>query len=797
MYCYKVISVLIMIIIANTQLNAQIDPRIIIKFHTDNGKPAEGASITLKSLLKESHSNTLITDKFGIIQIEARKERYALFATYIGMNAIVDTITTIDKIDTIHYTFISKTNVLEAVSVTSRKKLLETKDDRFIYNVSLDSSTRLKSVSQILGNLPFVMVDGQGNIQISGQTSFIVLLNGKETSLFAKSITEALRSYPADIVSRIELITSPAARYDAEGVTAIINIITKKFSGYKGFQTLYTSTLTNLSTGLTLTGKKGKIGVTANITSNGTWDFINEYRIIETNPLFASAYLKRTLYGTELAKRLSQNGTIEINYELDSLKSIIAYVSKDKTASNISLRQEVFTLLNIGEIEKGSINNNGSDIMPGVTAGIDYVQKFKNNPKKELAIRINWKGNSNQITNHTIQKYKTIDKWLTNQSDTKNDEYTVQIDAIPIVNEKYIIEAGLKTILRYADANFVSLFTFNLDSSYKEDKNNSNNLRYKQSVYATYGNISTRIKKNNIRLGLRLEQTNIDGSFSNLSQSVKERYLSLIPNFNLTRKVENNKSISLTYNLNLLRPYINTLNPFINNNDSFNISYGNPKLGPQQIHKISAQLRCNKGKLFITTTLSGSWSNNQILSYQIFNPQTGITAITYGNVGQEQITSLGGSINYQFSNKLKAGLWGDLRHVDIRNRFQKQQHKFGYSGIIGHFFSWDASSRFNLSGSGGLDIRNVTLLGRRSPYIFYQINTGYHIIKNKLYATINWNNVHDDYFTIKNYFKDNTVENITTIKRLYRVIFIGLQFTFGKLQEQVGRKKGVVNDDIL
>ncbi|MFT3675141.1 MAG: hypothetical protein QM781_04510 [Chitinophagaceae bacterium] len=91
----------------------------------------------------------------------------------------------------------------------------------------------------------------------------------------------------------------------------------------------------------------------------------------------------------------------------------------------------------------------------------------------------------------------------------------------------------------------------------------------------------------------------------------------------------------------------------------------------------------------------------------------------------------------------------------------------------------------------------MTLLGRKSPYYFYQANFGYHIVKDKLFATMNWNNVHASYFTQRTFFGDDAVNSVTTTKRVYRMIYVGIQYTFGKLRQEVARKKGVVNDDIL
>lgn len=779
------------------RLNAQVRQTKVIQFRHENGQPSEKAIVILDAIGAFKSRQSLSTDSLGIVHLPMDHRRYRLLATYIGMEPIIDTLTFDDAVDTFLYTFQPQFTELAAVQVSSRRKIIEARDDRFIYHVGADSLARSKSLSQVLGNLPFVTVDGAGEVQVAGQTSFRVLLNGKETALFVSSVAQALRSFPAEIVSRIELITSPAARFDAEGITAIINIITKKFAGYKGFQTLYASNLTHFSAGLTLTGRTGKLGITFNTNTDGTWGFLKEYRTIITTPLSVSAFKERSVQGNDDSKRFTRASTFELNYEIDSLHSLIGYVTSDRVSTHNETGQQVYTQLTGGTFNQGLINANGTDASPGLTAGVDYTQKFKNNPKKELSFRFNWRGVSNEINNFTLQQYPTFSKWMTNQSTARNDEYTFQLDAIPITSQKYTVEAGMKTILRQASADYISLFTFDRNSSYIKDANNSNNFMYRQQVYAAYGTITRTIQKHTLRLGIRFEQTNIKGIFNNLSNPVMDRYLSVVPNFYWSWKTGQHTSASLAYNLNLLRPYVTSLNPFVNNIDSFSISYGNPSLGPQQIHKMVAQIRFNKDKLFFTANLTGSLSDNQILSYRLFDATKGVTVVTFGNVGKEQIISFGGSVNYQFSKKFKAGLWGDIRYVDIQNQLQKQQHSSGYSGIVGHFFTWDAGSRFNLSGSGGVDVRNVTLLGRRSPYVFYQINLGYHIIKNKLFATINWNNIHSDYFSLRTDFQDDAVRSRTVVKRLYRVIFVGFQFTFGKLREEVARKKGIVNNDIL
>ncbi|MBZ4189428.1 outer membrane beta-barrel protein [Niabella beijingensis] len=788
---------IIIIIISGAAPSIAQNRQVYIQFKLENGQPAEKATILLISLTPENKVTALIADKNGIIPLTTDSMQYHLKAAFSNMEPIDDTVIADGKVDTLHYSFRKRFKELATVQVSSRKKILEVHDDRFIYNVSADSSARSKSVSQVLNNLPFVTVDGTGEVRVAGQSTYKVLLNGKETTLFVKSIAQALRSYPVEIVSRIELITAPGARYDAEGVTAIINIITKKFTGYKGFAIAYASDRTHFSDGLTVTGRAGKLGITLNTMIDGTWKPLNGFKTTVTTPLVPSAFEKRTVSGENTTRRTSTSGTLELNYEIDSLHSVIGYITADRASADNVLDQQVYTQLSEGNSENGSIKSNSSDKLPGFTAGLDYTQRSRKNPAKELSFRFNWNGTSNTIDNATEQQYGAFSKWMLNHSLARNDEYTFQLDAIPVALEKFTVEAGAKTIIRRASADYTSLFTFDETYKYTKDNNNSNSFTYRQQVYAGYAALSARFKKNSLRAGIRLEQTGIGGYFSNLPVPVKDNYLSLVPNLYWSRKIGRAISVSLSYNLNLQRPYITNLNPYVNNTDSFNISYGNPELGPQQIHKLVMQLRYNNDKIFVTATLTGSGSRDKILSYRLFDAATGISTTTFGNVGVEQLAGFGINSRYEFSKAFNAGVGGELRYVDVRNRIQEKQHNYGSSGIISGFFNWDVTKHFNLSGSGGMNVSDITLLGRKSPYYFYQVNSGYHIIKDKLYATVNWNNLHGSYYTQHTSFNDTQVDSRTTVKNQYRVIFLGIQYTFGKLHQEVKRKKDVANDDIL
>src|SRR6185312_8020032 len=146
---------------------------------------------------------------------------------------------------------------------------------------------------------------------------------------------------------------------------------------------------------------------------------------------------------------------------------------------------------------------------------------------------------------------------------------------------------------------------------------------------------SLRLKKSSFRIGVRVEYTDVNGDFISSNTKVKHDYTNLLPNIQFTNRVSPITTLVFGYTKRLQRPYIWDLNPFVNNNDSLNISHGNPDLGPQTSHGLSAQVRFAKGNTFAGINLDGSYSGNKIQQYTSFDPATGISTTTSLNIGRE------------------------------------------------------------------------------------------------------------------------------------------------------------------
>jgi len=289
----------------------------------------------------------------------------------------------------------------------------------------------------------------------------------------------------------------------------------------------------------------------------------------------------------------------------------------------------------------------------------------------------------------------------------------------------------------------------------------------------------------------------VRGDFKSAQTQVNQSYLNAVPNLLVTRKFSNSYTLTGSYNLRLQRPYITSLNPFVNNNDTLNISFGNPNLGPQILHVLSLQNRLTQGKLFAAFTLNASFTNNMIVQYASFDGQTGVSSVTYANVGREEQLGLAVNANAPLGAKLNTGFNAQLRYNKIENTSIVLQQNEGLSGSGFINFSYRVTKKFQLSGSGGITRSPYALVNSPSTLAFYQVNFGYKFFNEKLSVTMNVNNPHQRFMKVISTTAnpDLQVKNINF--NPYRVIFFGATYNFGKLKESTSKKKGVANDDLV
>lgn len=689
---------------------------------------------------------------------------------------------------------------LAGVVIKTRKPLVETSDDKIAYNVAADPVAKTETAIDILRRTPYVSVDGDGNITVNGQSNFKVLLNGRETAMFAQNVKEALKGFPGALITKIEVITSPSAKYDAEGVGGIINIITqKKVVGYNGSVNTFYSSTGWWNTNTNFSAKYGKLGFTVYYGSGGGIDVPGVTR--NTTDYYGAnvAFRRRELLGKRVMNNFWNFGNAELNYELDSLNTVSVYGNISGGYNHTTYNQTVTRTYDGGQAPYVSgYDLDARNEYPTKSVGADYVRKFSNNKEREFSLRANGEfGNSNSFNNaFTDNPTPDADRYVINNSRALNRQYTVQSDYVHPMKNNQKIEGGLKAILRRATSDFESLDRSTSIEDYKVNPSNTNNFTYNQEVYSAYATYSFKVKKTTFRLGGRYEHTDVDGFFSTGNTRVRQGYDNLLPNLQVGTKV-GAVNLTLNFSQRLQRPYIWNLNPFENNSDSFNVSKGNPDLQPQLIHSLALGGRMNKGGTFFGLTLTGTYSDNMIVQYTTVNEATGKATTTSGNLGEEVGLNLSGNINAKISEKWNLSVNGNVRWAQVQNRTDAATKTSGVGGNANLNSNYNWSKRFYTYAYAGYFKNAVTFQTNYALNLWYGIGTGIKLWKDKFNLSLGLSNFFEknrDYRTVTQDPNFQTV-NIATLPN--RAFSFGLTWNFGKMTENVSKKKGVTNDDLV
>ena len=687
---------------------------------------------------------------------------------------------------------------LTEVVVKTQRPLVEQADDRIVFNVEDDPASKTETAIDILRKAPFVTVDGEDNIKVNGKANFKVLLNGKETSMFAHNIKEALRGFPGALIQKIEVITSPSAKYDGEGIGGLINIVTKKkVVGYNGTISSFSRTSDKLNN-LSVNGnaKFGNIGTSVFYNIGGTSP-VRQENINTTVPTIPTAFSKRTLAGDRRNNSGWQFGNAELSWEMDTLNTLSLYANIDSWDDHAISDQTITTdfvaapsVISYYDLDN-KINN------PGISVGTDYIKKFSKNKDREFSLKFFGEFGKSESHVTSTQDNPGKDRFLVNNSNAVNNQYTIQADHLVPISKSGKLETGLKAILRRASSDFESLVKYDPLDDYKPAPANTDTFKYAQDVISAYGIYSFKIKKSSFRFGTRVEYTNVDGNFITSNTVVKNHYTTILPNIQSTNKLSDVTTLTLNYNKRLSRPYIWDLNPFIFNNDSLNISFGNPDLGPQTIHIISAQLRYGKGTTFAGVNIEGGYSDNKILEYASFDPQTGITKTTSLNIGKEFQSSLNLNLNMKLTPKWSVFMNGSLRYSTVTNNADKTQSNSGFGGNFNFNTSYKFNPKISISTYIGLWKDPITIQTTYPFSTWYNLVFNYKVFKEKLnisLRTVNYFEKTRDYRTI---VKDPNFTTTNISKQIRRGAVLSLTYNFGKLSENVSKKKGVNNDDLL
>ncbi len=553
--------------------------------------------------------------------------------------------------------------VLDQVEVTAQTAVIENKIDRIVYNADKDASTVGGDAADVLRKVPMLSVDLEGNVSLRGSRNVQILLNGKPSGMFSNNAADALKMFPADQIKSVEVITTPGAKYDAEGTGGIINILTKKKSvqGYSATINGAVGTRQNRGS-LNVSAAKGRFGMNGSGNVYYSWpqDARNSfYREDQVNG--AQRILDQD--GITNSSRIGFWGQAGAFYDFNAYNSInTSFSLRGHSFDQSGFQDALFTDPSLSINQMYRRDNTVKNLRSGYDWTTDYKKTYKE-PEKEfsIAFQLNGTVSDDESTLRQAGNDPVLNVNENLLNDGLNLEATLQVDYVHPFSKKVKWEVGAKSVFRDIDSDY-TYDVLDLDQAeYVRDPLRSDQFDYIQNVYAGYSSFTLKLGKDyGLVAGGRYERTHITGNFSDQESTFSNNYDNFVPSIILSRKFGFN-TLKVSYVKRIQRPSLYYINPFVNSVDQRNVTFGNPLLAPEISNQYDiGYTSFNRGTV-IATSLYYRRTTDVIQTILQVN-QAGVSETSFQNTGVSN--TLGFNIFTSFSIKK---FWTLRGSVDIHS----------------------------------------------------------------------------------------------------------------------------------
>ncbi len=610
-----------------------------------NGRGAPYSTILL--LKRDSLITSAVSDTTGTYYLNAPRGNYDIVASYIGSNkTITDLIIQNDTIINLTLNPINE-NILSEVVVLRKKDLIERKIDRVVFNVENSISLIGGNALDAVAKSPGVQINHNNDIGIVGKSSAKIMVNDKLIRLSGEDLASYLKSIPTDQILKIEIITNPPSKYDAEGNSGLINIVTKNRKNEGWFGNITAGTIirhyVSENLGGTFTYSRNKLTINLGLNARNDRNYI-----FSEKSLF---YPKNKWLDTSYSSLTNRNisGNIGIDYNV-SKKMVLGIQYRGSNSENKRSLISQTNIINYNEDLDSVINTNSSLPNNAKTHSVNLHHEYKiDTTGKQLFTDVDYfyydKGQEQLFSSRII--YPTNNKYVdypnTYQSTPQKIEiYSMKTDfLLPMKN----IDLSMGGKISFIKNNSSSHFTIEKNGEFILDPNRSYTFGYKENTQALYIDAQKEFEKFDIKVGLRGEYTQTTGNSSTLNVENKNSYIKVFPTFYFLLKSIENQSLSFTYGRRINRPEYSRLNPFRIYSNPFLYIEGNPQLQPSFSDNIDIQ---HVYKKWLISQLFVSYVTNGYDQIGIPDPETGILEIVQRNFLKSFNYGLMESINKTF-----------------------------------------------------------------------------------------------------------------------------------------------------
>ena len=687
---------------------------------------------------------------------------------------------------------------LEGIEVKAQRQLIKQEIDRIGYDVQADEESKTQTVMDMLRKVPMVTVDGEDNILVKGNSSFKIYKNGHLDPSLSKNAKEVLKAMPASMVKRIEVITDPGAREDAEGVDAILNIVTvdgSKMQGMTGVVSVTYTSLNHPNFYASLTGQMGKLLMSVDYGYGGMSSRETENR----------TYTDRRFLDTGNSMLLHSDGTnpggihytnLNASYDIDSLNLISA-----------SFGGYFYKLDVKGDSRTSAFNPSGQTLysfsnhywMPGYShhswnGRLDYEHKTRRRGERltlsyMLALTRQHTDQENTYTELQNVSFPYTGSLMTERE--RFTEHTFQADWLRPLGKGHQLEIGTK----YIDRNNNS---HNTQDFYGIDLQSNDEFRHITRVLAGYADYIYNSKRWSARAGLRYEYSFMRGSYPDGSGNAFDKHLGdWVPQATLKYQLTDAQSLKLNYTTSINRPGISYLNPAASISPTI-VSQGNPNLESSHTQRISLIYSYILPKLTFQFAPAYNFSSGGISSVQ--TAKGDIRYTTYDNILRYRRFSVEQYVQWKPFDGTTLIINNNLRYEHNENP------NLGY-----RTYGWSDNYYVNLSQNMPWELRlNMSVYGKigHSPSGIYYMQHSYYgyyaslqrsFLKNdRLTVRIGVNNPFNKYLTSKAETVNGDYRDFQQSWNRGRSFSLSVTWRFGSLKASVKKTEhSIDNDDVV
>lgn len=767
---------IVLFVIISSSLSAQnfrISGTVV---EAGNNAPVEFATVAVKDKADNVILSGTSTELDGRFVLTTPHENVYVEVSFLGMAPKkVEEISFVNgKADLGNVGLSADGEMLDEVVIAGEKSQTVFKLDKRVFNVGTDLSSTGASALEVLNNVPSVTVNIEGQVALRGSTGVQMLVNGKP-SVLASEEGNALGTITADMIEKVEVITNPSAKYDAEGTSGIINIVLKKSEkrGVNGSVTLNTGFPNNHSVGLSLNRRTEKFNLFSQL-GYGYRTFPNESENLSRNKLTQAELISK---GENDKNEEFYNVILGTDYHINDYNVITL-------SGNFAYEKETeegftdYTLTETGTAAQSwRRSENTSATNPKWEYELQYKRDFKDS--KDRSFLFSALGNSfakeknsmfndgdPQLAGNNLQESVT---------DFQQTDYTFKLDYTHPFSKQYTMEIGAQYLIDDVSNDFA--VRNQIDGEWVNNTQFTNVFDFNQNVLGTYITLSNEMDKLGIKAGLRLENTDLSTLLQNTNESNDRNYTNLFPSAHVSYKVSEGFSLQAGYSRRIYRPRLWDLNPFFSFRNNFNLRTGNPNLLPEFTDSYEITSIYQLGELSVNAGIYHRRTTDVIERITYF--EENVSTTSPDNIGTNKAT--GAELNAKIRPVKWLTLSTDINFNAFQRRGTFEDTSFDFDGTqwSGRLTSkWKLPADFAAEISGNYRSSYKTVQGTTGDNYFMDLGLRKKILKGKAVLNLSIRDVFAS--RVREFTADQPTFYQEGRSQRGRFVTFGVSYGFGK-----------------